>query len=435
MRSWTPLYTLNSSTKVLRTGATLKCFSRARSFTVPPAEVIQDIINRDILGRKLLFEFVDERLMKRSVDFFSHRKRNNLKFFKDSGAMTITKVSGHLITLTQERNLIARFLVAAGSRPNLVPSEAIGEYEFHVCPPSNFYTDGTMYMIPNKHQLVSETMKLPIDLTDNLHSTDSILSKSAEESVLIIDAMCVVQSFKVAKDIQSASKLADLFVTKIRSMAANYKEVRVLFDRYLDVSLKHMTRTQRVSKMPLVHYHVTDSTLVRNMKTFLAHVRTKDEVTCYLAEKLLAAFKQEKKAVVVSFRNVVQSNVQLDEVVSLPELQKGRHELEEADQQIILHAIDIGRRVPQPKLSVYSLDTDVLVLLTGFYTQIPSQTTVIRKADEKISISEIYYWLGCHRAEALIGWYAFKGCDSTGSFSTKSLKSNFSAFWQVMQTF
>jgi hypothetical protein len=283
-------------------------------------------------------------------------------------------------------------------------------------------------MIPNKHQLVSEIMKLPIDLTDNLHSTDSILSKSTEESVLIIDAMCVVQSFKVAKDIQSASKLADLFVTKIRSMAANYNEVRVLFDRYLDVSLKHMTRTKRVSKTPVVHYHVTDSTPVRNMKTFLAHVRTKDEVTCYLAEKLLAAFKQEKKAVVVSFRNVVQSNVQLDEVVSLPELQEGRHELEEADQQIILHAIDIGRRVPQPKLSVYSLDTDVLVLLTGFYTQIPSQTTVIRKADEKIFISEIYYRLGCHRAEALIGWYAFKGCDNTGSFSTKSLKSNFSAF-------
>jgi hypothetical protein len=130
----------------------------------------------------------------------------------------------------------------------------------------------------------------------------------------------------------------------------------------------------------------------------------------------------------VSFRNVVQSNVQLDEVVSLPELQEGRHELEEADQQIILHAIDIGRRVPQPKLNVYSLDTDVLVLLTGFHTQIPSQTTVIRNADEKISISEIYYRLGCHRAEALIGWYAFKGCDNTGSFSTKSLKSNFSAF-------
>jgi hypothetical protein len=28
----------------------------------------------------------------------------------------------------------------------------------------------------------------------------------------------------------------------------------------------------------------------------------------------------------------------------------------------------------------------------------PSQTTVIRKADEKIFISEIYYQLGCHRA-------------------------------------
>jgi hypothetical protein len=51
-------------------------------------------------------------------------------------------------------------------------------------------------------------------------------------------------------------------------------------------------------------------------------------------------------------------------------LSKSTEESEEADKQIILHAIDIGRRVPQPQLNVYSLDTDVLVLLTSFYTQI-----------------------------------------------------------------
>jgi hypothetical protein len=112
----------------------------------------------------------------------------------------------------------------------------------------------------------------------------------------------------------------------------------------------------------------------------------------------------------------------------VPEMQRGKQDLEEADQQIILHAVDIGRRTPQPKLHVYSLDTDVMVLLTGFYQQIPPTTAIIRMSDEKIFISDIYYRLGKQRAEALIGWYAFKGYDNSGCFCTKSLKSTFSAF-------
>ena len=39
--------------------------------------------------------------------------------------------------------------------------------------------------------------------------------------------------------------------------------------------------------------------------------------------------------------------------------------------------------------------------------------------------------VGPKRTEALIGWYAFKGTDNTGSFAGKGVLSHFSAFMQA----
>ena len=80
-------------------------------------------------------------------------------------------------------------------------------------------------------------------------------------------------------------------------------------------------------------------------------------------------------------------------------------------------------------MTVYSLDADVLVLLTAlFYLKIPFSTTVLRPNEEKLSIRDSYQRLGDQRTEALIGWYAFKGTDNTGGFVSKALKSYFKAF-------
>jgi hypothetical protein len=48
--------------------------------------------------------------------------------------------------------------------------------------------------------------------------------------------------------------------------------------------------------------------------------------------------------------------------------------------------------------------------------------------DEKLSILSSYNRIGAKHAEALIGWYSFKGTDNTGGFVSKALKSHFKAF-------
>jgi len=90
---------------------------------------------------------------------------------------------------------------------------------------------------------------------------------------------------------------------------------------------------------------------------------------------------------------------------------------------------------PNATLDVFSMDTDVLVLHTGYFTSLPRSTTLIRKKDERISIQENYLKLGDKRVEALIGWYAFKGTDNTGSFAGKGVASHFKAFLEADDDF
>ena len=85
----------------------------------------------------------------------------------------------------------------------------------------------------------------------------------------------------------------------------------------------------------------------------------------------------------------------------------------------------------QSILDVFSVDTYVFVLLTAHFSLIPQSTTLIRRGGKRIRIQESYMKLGRKRAEALLGWYAFKGTDNTGSFASKRVACHFKAFLEA----
>ena len=211
-------------------------------------------------------------------------------------------------------------------------------------------------------------------------------------------------------------------------MASGYNEVRVLFDQYIEGSLKERTRVKRTEKSVSVHYHVNDSTEIKNVAHFLSHIQTKAELTVYLAKKLLVHYEYGEQKFIVAYSNIIVGNRPLTDIVTINQMQEGKHSLEEADHQIVLHSIDIAQNDPETILDVYSLDTDVFVLLTAFYPEIPAATTLLRLNDEKLSILSSYNRIAAKHAEALIGWYSFKGTDNTGGFVSKALKSHFKAF-------
>ena len=376
------------------------------TFAVTPHEVSQNIEQRDELGREAMEKFVTNRMVEKTVGFWDPQKKNNISYFKDVGPVVKAQVKGQLVSLKQERKLFPRLLVVGKSRPELEVKDAIGEYEFDSAPPSNFQPDGSMLMLSGKSLLVKSVMDLPLPEDVHLPLVEEV--NSNQTSILIIDAMCVVNMITKTNEKFTVSDFARKFVDIIDDMGAPYDEMRVVFDHYLPGSLKETTRDKRTKKMTSVHYHVNDNTEIKNMMMFLSHIQTKAELTKYLSQKVLAQYQGHPKKILVMYDTVIEANCHLSDVVSMPEMTEGIHCLEEGDQMVLLNAVDVKHKAENAKLDIFSVDTDVFVLLTGNYELLPPMTVFVRNNKERISIFESYSKLGKEKAKALVGWYAFQ---------------------------
>ena len=407
------------------------------TFAVTPASVSSDIENRDKLGREALERFIENRMVSNTVEFWASQKKNNLSFFKDVGAVVQTKIKGQLQHVRQERKLLSRLLVVAKSRPDFIVKDAIGKFEMNVTPPSNFHPDGSLIMLSSKSQVMPLVMGMPdqectsVEVVSDVETASNEAVEQVKIKVLIVDAMCVVNMVTKTPEMFTAKHFATKFLHIITSMSAAYDEIRIVFDQYLEKSLKETTREKRAMKITPVHYHVNDDTEVKSVKAFLSHTRTKHELTSYLAQKLLSHYHNHMQKVIVTYHDKMEANCPLSDIISIPEMIAGQHSIEEGDQLVLLNAVDVMHKDPETMLDVFSLDTDVFVLLTGHFQLIPPSTTVVRKLGERISIKESYTKLGPKRSSALIGWYIFKGSDNTGSFAGKGVACHFRALLQA----
>ena len=64
-------------------------------------------------------------------------------------------------------------------------------------------------------------------------------------SVLVVDAIAVLQSKEKIPAVQKLSHLQDAFIKCIQVIMVGYVEGQVIFDRYLDLFLKNKTSQER----------------------------------------------------------------------------------------------------------------------------------------------------------------------------------------------
>ena len=113
----------------------------------------------------------------------------------------------------------------------------------------------------------------------------------------------------------------------------------------------------------MFRYKVTDNTNISGTtsKRFLSHVKTKNELTNYLAEKAISNFENVNGGYAVSYATKCISNLEdfVQEMMT--------HDHEEADTLLLLHAADVSARNPFTELHIYSPDTDVFLLTIHKY--------------------------------------------------------------------
>ncbi|KAJ7376731.1 hypothetical protein OS493_033087 [Desmophyllum pertusum] len=215
--------------------------------------------------------------------------------------------------------------LVAKSRPEIDIKEAVGEFEFNVVPKSMFAPDGSMLHCSCKSALMAILEKLDGTRTGS----------NTEEH-----------------EIPPPERTATRMKVSLVDGMAEYDEsdeVRLIFDR-------RRQECQEQGKQAPIYYKITDATLIAKtpMKRLLSHVKTKSELTQYIARKVLEKGQESGKNVVVARGTRCQATHR-----DMAHLESSH---EEADTKLLLHAVD-ATSSGATCIEMVSPDTDVFCVV------------------------------------------------------------------------
>lgn len=372
---------------------------------VLPSAVAERFLAVTSIGQEKYNDFVKQKLEGKG-SIWDPLKKEKLNTFSSNNKNVTVTVSKQLVQVREERKLMTRLLIASRTRPDIDLPSNIGMYEFSVVPRSLFTIDGTLHQTTDKSVIAAELCKSQKvkEIEENTEqSNDNRIRK-----VIIFDGMAIVNRINIKKQkITNCAEFADQFINIIKREASGFDEVRVVFDRYKEKSLKANTRAKR-TKGVSVQYKISDVTQIGHLvtKQFLSSIKTKNDLTEYLTKKL--QLQLDVEYVIVYRMTCVTNILDLD-----PELKSYTHE--EADTGIVLHAIDVCKRDPFTDLVISCSDTDVLLILLHYFDEL-SSSTIFRTTQHDITLQLVYESIGPHKCKAILGFHAFTGCDQTGKF-------------------
>ena len=187
---------------------------------------------------------------------------------------------------------------------------------------------------------------------------DAILDgdSNEENKVIIFDGMAIVNLIDIKKQkIKICLEFASAFFSITIKKLQGFSEVRVTFDRYGASSLKSYSRTTHRAG-DLIQYKIHDKSKIGHLgtKEFLANNETKNDLTQYLAEKMVKSLATVAYAIV--FGNTYKTNIDINENLF-------KYNQKEADTGIVLHALDATQRNPFSELVISCSDTYILLIL------------------------------------------------------------------------
>ena len=88
-------------------------------------KVKNDLCDQSEIGRKLVDTFVNERVKSNKVNAWVKMKKTKLLTWRSSSKKVTVALKDKVVELTEDRNLFARLMMVAKSRPEIDIKEAI----------------------------------------------------------------------------------------------------------------------------------------------------------------------------------------------------------------------------------------------------------------------------------------------------------------------
>lgn len=374
---------------------------------VMPERVVEAVKTAKMNGESQYATYVEERLNKCSKALTDTIKRNKLPLFGTT-ENTNPKARTQIAALKNDCNLFARLYIACQAREGNL--EDFFRHENHASPPS-LSTEGRM-RAGQKSELVQ---CIEVDTTVNCPNVE----------VKVIDAAVVVNMLPPGKSKTFQDYATCVFLPYIIQQAQRVKRIDLVWDRYIENSLKTGTRQARGAG--LRRRVSAKTTLPTNWQSFLRSDQNKTELFHFLAASV-SNVHLEGVEVVSTYDDDVISSAPIDKEGIAP----CNHE--EADSRIFVHvkhAVARGYR----RIMIRTVDTDVVVLAVANVRKLRAEELWLAFGVGKhlryLPVHSIASALPDEKCEALTFFHAVTGCDTVSYMSGRGKKTAWNA-WKSM---
>ena len=185
---------------------------------------------------------------------------------------------------------MSKFVVASRRRDYIDLPHYFGKYEFSVVPRSMFRQDGSLLLGCDKASVMHQIEELMGKKKENMETEnllpENLVPETSHRKVIILDGMAVVNQIKKTSQIKTCKDLAGAFIQKVLYESRGHEEVRMIFDRYQENSIKDPTRSKRTQGVT-IRYKISDDTNIEGvtMKKLLSHI-TKQHLTKFIGDHL-----------------------------------------------------------------------------------------------------------------------------------------------------
>ena len=199
-------------------------------------EIRHDLLGAEEIGKTIVKEFVQDRLIKKDVKFHDRVKQQKLKTFEALYCVPVSLDNNKMVTLKADRDLLRRVVVALESGRN-VDLDKLLQRELSPVPLSIATPKGSLREASGK----SDLSKI---LQENVSQSQHPVNQS--ETCTIIDGMAAIQSLANAFGAKTFGEWCDKLSAYVTShFSENCSRVDIVFDRYLPNSIKGGTRRKR----------------------------------------------------------------------------------------------------------------------------------------------------------------------------------------------
>ena len=293
----------------------------------------------------------------------------------------------------------------------------------------NILFDGIYLQKPDKASLAAA-------LEQNLQPTDyNFEQNDALATATIVDFMSTIKKIFLA-NLSNIGSIFDSLWTLIQYSAVGSKSLHIVYDSYLEDSIKECERMRRNAEIePLEYVELSlSSPIPVQIKRFWACSKNKENLQLLSRQFFIQKALNLQDIVLSGYVTDADGpqgciKVHREQVTTQDSLMSV---IEEADARIIPHiaaSISDGSK----RIVVLSNDTDVLVLLINYFTDFLAKGVVqlwikygLGDKTRYIPVHTLARRLGRDTCAALLKCHAITGCDVTSKLGTKAnaLKAN-----------